>query len=55
MSIESRSEFFRQVVSLMHQFWLVRLEFMDFVLDLPQVSSGEGFQLTFDHMLGASK
>ena len=25
---------------------------MDFVLDLPQVSCGEGFQLTFDQMLG---
>ncbi|CAK9117541.1 unnamed protein product [Durusdinium trenchii] len=30
------------------------LEFMDFVLDLPQVSCGEGFQLTFDQMLGTS-
>jgi len=30
------------------------LDFMDFVLDLPQVSCGEGFQLTFDQMLGTS-
>jgi len=30
----------------------LRLDFMDFVLDLPQVSCGEGFQLTFDQMLG---
>jgi hypothetical protein len=27
---------------------------MDFVLELPQVACGEGFQLTFDQMLGAS-
>ena len=37
-----------------HQAILVRLEFMDFVLDLPQVSCGEGFQLTFDQMLGGA-
>lgn len=30
------------------------LEFMDFVLELPQVACGEGFQLTFDQMLGTS-
>ena len=30
----------------------MRLEYMDFVLELPQVSC-EGFQLTFDQMLGS--